>query len=147
MPVTNTQYKKMTDRATPPSKKLRNCIWAFLVGGSICAFGQFLLNIYQLAGLTEQQASSVVSMTLIALAAIATGLQIFDNIAKHAGAGTLVPITGFSNSVVAPAIEFKQEGHIMGIGAKMFTIAGPVLVFGIISSVIYGLVLWIFKLV
>ena len=143
--VTNKEYSQMAQKASPPSPKLKNCILAFCVGGLICSFGQLLFNLYQMAGLSETLAKTAVSVTLIALTALLTGLHVFDNIAKFAGAGTLVPITGFANAVVSPAIEFKAEGHVMGIGAKMFTIAGPVLVFGISASVVFGLVLWIFR--
>lgn len=147
MKMTNKEYDRLTKQASPPSHKAKDFIMAFLVGGLICTFGQFLSDLYENAGMTEEHTKAAVPVTLIFLAAVATGLRIFDNLAKHAGAGTLVPITGFANAVVAPAIEFKSEGHIMGIGAKMFTIAGPVLVFGISASVLYGLILWVFQLI
>lgn len=146
MKVTNKDYDKMTSNASPKSPKIKNFIIAYLVGGLICSFGQLLISLYEMAGLSEINAKTASTLSLILLAALATGLNLFNKLAKHAGAGTLVPITGFANSVVAPAIEFKSEGHVMGIGAKMFTIAGPVLVFGIGASVLYGLVIWIFKL-
>lgn len=136
----------MTKKASPNSPKLKNSICAFLIGGLICCFGQGLLNLYIAAGLKEDDAKTLVSVTLIFLTAVLTALHLFDKIAKVAGAGTLVPITGFANSVVSPAIEFKSEGLVMGIGAKMFTIAGPVLVYGICASVIYGIILWIISL-
>ena len=136
----------MADKASPGSKSVQNILMAFLFGGLICAIGQILVNLYMQAGLSLKDARAVVSVTLVGLGALLTALRIYDNIAKHAGAGTLVPITGFANSIVAPAIEFKSEGHIMGIGAKMFVIAGPVLVFGITASIIYGFILWIFQL-
>ncbi len=119
---------------------------AFLVGGAICTLGEILATLYENAGLIKEEIATAVPVTLIALAAVATGLKIYDKLAARAGAGTLVPITGFANAVVSPAIEFKTEGHIMGIGAKMFSIVGPVLVFGITASFLYGLVLWIFRL-
>ena len=136
----------MADKASPGSKSVQNILMAFLFGGLICTIGQILVNLYMQAGLSLKDARAVVSVTLVGLGALLTALRIYDNIAKHAGAGTLVPITGFANSIVAPAIEFKSEGHIMGIGAKMFVIAGPVLVFGITASIIYGFILWIFQL-
>lgn len=119
-------------------------IMAFLVGGAICATGQALANLYVQMGLQIKDAKSWVSITLIALSAILTALKVYDNIAKHAGAGTLVPITGFANSIVAPAMEFKSEGFIIGVGAKMFVIAGPVLVYSTAVSIIYGIILVIF---
>ena len=115
---------------------------AFLVGGAICCLGQLIITGYKALGLDEEMASTAASMTLVALSALFTGLSLYDNLAKHAGAGTLVPITGFANSVAAPALEFKSEGVILGTCVKMFTIAGPVLVFGITASVLYGLFLF-----
>ena len=119
-------------------------IWAFCVGEAICAAGQGLLNLYQNAGLNEEAAGTATSVTLIFLAAIFTGLGLFDRLAKHAGAGTLVPITGFANAVVSPALEYKSEGFITGTAVKMFTIAGPVIVYGTLASVVYGIVLALF---
>lgn len=136
----------MTDRASPGSKSVKNVVLAFMFGGTICTIGQLLQNLYMLAGMELKDARGAVSVTLIFLGALLTALRIFDNIAKYAGAGTLVPITGFANSIVAPAIEFKSEGYVMGIGAKMFVIAGPVLVYGIMASAIYGIILSIFQL-
>lgn len=141
--VTKQEYSKLTDQASPGSPSFKNIPMAFLVGGLICALGQLIFNLYQQTGLNEQDSRAAVSVTLVALGAILTALKIYDNIAKHAGAGTLVPITGFSNAIVSPAIEFKSEGFVMGIGAKMFVIAGPVLVYGIIASIVYGVVLWV----
>ena len=119
-------------------------IWAFVIGGLICTVGQGLLNLYKKAGLTAEDAGSAVSMTLIFAAALLTGLGLFDKLAKRAGAGTLVPITGFANAMVSPALEFKSEGFITGTGAKLFTVAGPVLVFGISASILYGILLVLF---
>ena len=119
----------------------KNLVWAFLVGGSICTFGQFLSTVYQNWGLDKDAAGTATSVTLIGITALLTGLGVFDDIAKRAGAGTLVPITGFANAVVSPAVEFKTEGFITGTAAKLFQVAGPVLVFGISASVVYGLVL------
>ena len=146
MNTTKKEYAEMTKTISPNSHFFKNIIWAFCTGGAICTVGQALLNMYKHFGLDTADASASVSITLILVGALLTGLKVYDNIAKHAGAGTLVPITGFANSIVAPALEFKSEGFILGMSAKMFTIAGPVLVFGISSSIVYGLVLWIFKL-
>lgn len=141
MSISNEEYNKLIQARSKPSPMLKDLIWAFLVGGAICAVGQGLSNIFQSWGLDQEQAGTAVSVTLIALSALLTGLGCFDNIAKHAGAGTLVPITGFANAMVSPAVEFKSEGLITGTAVKLFTIAGPVLVFGISASVIYGLIL------
>ena len=124
----------------------KDCLGAFLVGGIICVIGQFFINYYTKLGLDQDAAGTAASMTLVVISATLTGLSLYDNIAKFAGAGTLVPITGFANSIAAPAVEFKTEGFILGVGAKMFTIAGPVIVYGLSASVIYGIVYWIITL-
>lgn len=136
----------MADKASPGSKIWKNCLCAFLVGGLICTLGQLLYNLYSNAGLEMLEARGAVSITLIGLAALLTALGVYEKIGQFGGAGSLVPITGFSNAVVSPAIEFKSEGQIMGLGAKMFVIAGPVLVFGITASVLYGIIAFIFHL-
>ena len=141
--MTNEEYGKLVKDISPPSPIVKNCIWAFLVGGAICCLGQLIKTGYQALGLDEESAGTAVSMTLVLLSALLTGLSVYDDIAKRAGAGTLVPITGFANAVAAPAIEFKTEGFILGLGAKMFTIAGPVIVYGVSASVVYGLIYWI----
>ena len=141
--MTERQYQKLVDKMAPRSPSWKNCLKAFLIGGLICTVGQALLELYGLVGLDEEQSATAASMTLVALSALLTGLSLYDNIAKHAGAGTLVPITGFANAVSSAAIEFKTEGFILGVGAKMFTIAGPVIVYGVSASVIYGLIYWI----
>ena len=147
MDMTNTDYGKYVNAKSQSSPTGKNCLWAFCVGGLICVLGQALLNFYQNScGLPKDDAAGAVSVSLILLSAALTGLGIFDKIAKHAGAGTLVPITGFANAVVSPALEFKSEGLVMGVAAKMFVIAGPVLVFGISASVIYGLILLVLGL-
>ena len=137
------KYDEMVKRNSPPSPILKDFIWAFVVGGLICVIGQILKELYLYFGAGEDVTKMAVPSTLIFIASFLTGIGIFDKIAKHAGAGTLVPITGFSNAVSAPAIEFKNEGFILGVGAKMFTIAGPVIVYGTVASVVYGLIYWI----
>ncbi len=137
------EYQRHVELASPPSPVGKNCLLAFLSGGAICTLGQCLCNLYQSMGLELTQARAWVSISLIFLSALLTALGLYDNIAKHAGAGSLVPITGFANSMVSPALEFKAEGFVTGLGAKLFSVAGPVLVFGITASVIYGLILWI----
>ncbi|MBR2934773.1 MAG: stage V sporulation protein AC [Oscillospiraceae bacterium] len=141
MDMTNKDYDKLVKARAQSSPTWKNVIWAFLVGGTICTIGQVLLKAYQAAGLDEETAGTAVSVTLVLAAALLTGLGIFDNLAKYAGAGTLVPITGFANAMVSPALEFKSEGLITGTAVKLFTVAGPVLTFGISASVIYGLIL------
>lgn len=141
MNLTNQDYGKMVDEHAKPSPIWKNLLWAFFVGGGICAIGQGLSNLYQSWGLDEEKAGTAVSVTLIFAAAVLTGLGRFDDLAKRAGAGTLVPITGFANAMVSPALEFKSEGLITGTAVKLFTVAGPVLVYGISASVIYGIIL------
>jgi stage V sporulation protein AC len=143
MEMTEKEYGKLVKDLAPKSPILKDCIFAFLIGGAICALGQGFINLYSWIDLDEQQASTAASMTLVALSALLTGLSLYDNIAKYAGAGTLVPITGFANAIASPAIEFKTEGFILGVGAKMFTIAGPVIVYGISAGVLYGVIYWI----
>lgn len=141
--MTEKQYGKLVKDMSPKSPMGKNCLKAFVVGGLICTLGQALINLYSYWGLEQEQASTVASMTLVALSALLTGLSLYDNLAKHAGAGTLVPITGFANAVSSAAVEFKTEGFILGVGAKMFTIAGPVIVYGVSASVVYGIIYWI----
>ena len=140
------EYSKLTDKVSQNSKSYLNIPKAFVIGGLICTLGHLLLNLYMYWGADKELAFTLVSVTLVFLSALFTGLDLYDNIAKHGGAGTLVPITGFANAVAAPAIEFKTEGFILGVGAKMFTIAGPVIVYGTLASVVYGLIIVIFKL-
>jgi len=141
--MTEKEYGKLIKDMAPKSPIWKDCFNAFWIGGLICALGQAIQNGYGALGLDKTDAGTATSMTLVALSALLTGLSLYDNIAKHAGAGTLVPITGFANAIAAPAIEFKTEGFILGVGAKMFTIAGPVIVYGVSASVIYGLIYWI----
>ena len=136
-------YKKMSEAYSPKSPMPKNCVWAFIIGGLICSLGQAFIEIYSALGLSEDIAMPLASCTLVFLSALLTGLGLYDKLATHAGAGTLVPITGFANSIASPAVEFKTEGLVLGLGAKMFVIAGPVIVYGILASVIYGLIYWI----
>lgn len=138
-------YKKMVDKSNPPSSLLRDCIFAFLIGGLICDVGQFIMNTFLSLGIPKDDVGSYVSSIMVFLGAFFTGLGIYDNLGKYAGAGSIVPITGFANSIVSPAMEFKKEGYVFGVGSKMFVIAGPVLVFGISASIIVGLLYYIFK--
>lgn len=143
MNVKKQEYQKLVSQKAPKSPILKDCLWAFFVGGFICALGQFLLEGYKMSELDLESAKTLVSVTLIFISAALTAIGVFDKIAKRAGAGTLVPITGFANAVVSPAIEYRAEGFILGVGAKMFTIAGPVIVYGVTASVVYGLIYWI----
>ena len=143
MKMSNQDYNQYVSAKAKPSPIWKDMLWAFAVGGAICAGGQGLLTLYQNLGADKDSAAAWVSITLIFLASLLTGLGVFDDIAKRAGAGTLVPITGFSNAMVSPALEFKSEGFVTGTGAKLFTVAGPVLAYGISASVIYGIILWI----
>ena len=145
--MTEKQYNALVREMSPKSPLWKDCRNAFLIGGLICTIGQVFINLYTGLGLEKQDASAAASMTLVVISAFLTGLSLYDNIAKHAGAGTLVPITGFANSISAPAVEFKTEGFILGVGAKMFTIAGPVIVYGVSASVVYGLIYWLFSLI
>ena len=134
------KYDEMTKKASPPSPKVKDFIWAYVVGGAICVLGQLFSELYTQLGFEEKVVKMAVPVSLIFIAALLTGLGVFDKIARRAGAGTLVPITGFANAVVSPAIEFKNEGYILGVGAKIFTIAGPVIMYGTVASVIYGII-------
>ena len=141
--MTEKQYGKLVEDMAPKSPIFRDCFNAFWIGGLICVIGQVFMNCYSAWGLEKDAAGTATSITLVSLSALLTGLSLYDNIAKHAGAGTLVPITGFANAIAAPAVEFKTEGFILGVGAKMFTIAGPVIVYGVSASVVYGFIYWI----
>ncbi|MBR4863752.1 MAG: stage V sporulation protein AC [Oscillospiraceae bacterium] len=143
MYMTEKEYDKLVKSMMPRSPMIKDCVFAFVIGGLICALGQLLKNSYLALGLGEESAGTAVSVTLVAISALLTGLSLYDNIAKHAGAGTLVPITGFANAISAPAVEFKTEGMILGTAAKMFTIAGPVIVYGVSASVVYGIIYWL----
>ena len=140
--MTEKEYAQLVKEMSPRSPMWRDCLNAFWIGGLICALGQLIMKGYLALGLDKEAAGTAMSMTLVALSALLTGLSLYDDIAKRAGAGTLVPITGFANAVAAPALEFQTEGFILGVGAKMFTIAGPVIVYGVIAGVVYGLIYW-----
>ena len=141
--MTEKEYGKLVEEMSPRSPMWRDCLNAFWIGGLICALGQLIMSGYLALGMEKEEAGTAMSMTLVALSALLTGLSLYDDIAKRAGAGTLVPITGFANAVASPALEFKTEGFILGVGAKMFTIAGPVIVYGVSASVVYGFIYWI----
>lgn len=142
---TNKNYQEYVNQKSPNSPILKNCFNSFWVGGLICTLGQFIMEICKYNGLDKTLSSTIVSISLIFLSAFLTSLNIFNKIGKFAGAGSLVPITGFANSIVSPAMEYKSEGYVMGVGAKMFTVAGPVLVYGISTSVIVGLLYLLFN--
>lgn len=141
--MTEKEYGKLVQSMAPKSPLKKDCINAFWIGGLICVIGQLIMNGFTVLGLDKTDAGTATSISLVFLSALLTGLSLYDNIAKYAGAGTLVPITGFANAVSSAAIEFKTEGFILGVGAKMFTIAGPVIVYGVSASVVYGLIYWI----
>ena len=141
--MTEKEYGKLIKSLAPKSPLGKDCLKAFLIGGLICCIGQLIMNGYMALGIEKTDAGTAMSMTLVALSALLTGFSLYDDIAKHAGAGTLVPITGFANAIAAPAVEFKTEGFILGVGAKIFTSAGPVIVYGVSASVVYGFIYWI----
>ena len=146
MEMTNEQYNAYVKSIAPASPLAMDMVKAFVSGGAICCVGQLILNLYLSYGLARLDAAAATSITMVLIGAALTGLGVYDKMAKFSGAGTLVPITGFANSVVAPALEFKTEGFVTGTAAKMFVIAGPVIVFGISASVVYGLILVLFGL-
>ena len=137
--MTKQEYGEFVKKETPNSNLALDCLKAFLFGGAICVIGEALSHMYKYFGMNTENASSMVSVTLVFLGALLTGLNIYPKLAKHAGAGTIVPITGFANSVAAPALEAKTEGYVLGVGAKLFTIAGPVILYGVLASVIAGI--------
>ena len=146
MKMTYEEYSQLVKEKSPNSPMVKNIIKAFIIGGLICCIGQLISDCYTKLKLDEETVKTATSVTMVFLGTLLTGLGVYDNIAKHAGAGTLVPITGFANSVAAPALDFKSEGFVTGLAAKMFIIAGPVIVYGITASVLYGLILVLFKL-
>ena len=144
--IVQRKFHALSVSDTPKPNLLKHCIYAFIVGGLICDVGQFFTNLFTNFGYPKEEVSNIVPVIMVFLGALLTGLDIYDKIAEYGGAGTVVPITGFANAVVSPAIEFKKEGFVFGVAAKMFVIAGPVLVYGIGSSVIAGLIYWIITL-
>ena len=142
--MTEREYGKLVQELAPKSPIKKDCLNAFWIGGLICLLGQLAMSGFTALGMEKEDAGTAASMSLVALSALLTGLSLYDNLAKYAGAGTLVPITGFANAIASPAIEFKTEGFILGVGAKMFTIDGPVIVYGVSASVVYGFIYWIF---
>lgn len=146
MNISNEEYGELAKRRSNNSKLAKTVPSAFVVGGLICTLGEALLNVYEMAGLSRDASAALTSMSLIFLSILFTGLEWYDRIAQHAGAGTLVPITGFANAVASPALDFKSEGYVLGLGAKMFIIAGPVIVYGISASVVYGIIYYIIGL-
>ncbi len=145
MNMSNQEYISYVNEKSPKSKLGINCLKAFIIGGLICTIGQCFLNLYKYLGADKETASTLVTVTMVFLGAFLTGLNIYPKIAKHGGAGTLVPVTGFANAVAAPALEAKTEGYVLGVGAKIFTIAGPVILFGTLSSVICGIIYFFIK--
>jgi len=140
MKQTKETYKKIVDEYTPKNKLLKNCVLAFIFGGAICTFGELIKNILMNFSFSADDAGAMTSVILIALTALLTGIGIYDKLGKYGGAGMIVPITGFANSVVAPTLEFKREGYVLGSASKIFTLAGPVLLFGYSSSMLVGLI-------
>lgn len=141
-----TKYQEKVNKINPKPPLVKNLIWAFCVGGLICLIGQFIQNYFmETIGLAKKDAGTYTSVVMVFLGAFLTGLGVYDDIGKRAGAGSIVPITGFANSIVAPAMEFKREGYVFGIGAKMFVIAGPVLVYGMVTAFFIGLLYWFFS--
>lgn len=145
MSVSKDEYNKMTQNAAPRSPVVKNCVKAFLFGGGICCIGEALFALYGMFNLNNDQIKTLVPVTFIILTAILTAVGVFDKIARHAGAGTVVPITGFANSVVCSAMEYRNEGEILGVGAKIFNIAGPVILYGTTAAFVYGVIYWIFE--
>lgn len=144
MDMNKKDYDKYVKSVSPKSPLIKDCLWAFFVGGGICVLGQGLLDLYKnFLSMDERDAGTLTAVSLVFLAAALTGAGIFDNIARHAGAGTLVPITGFANAVVSPAIDSRSEGLVLGVGAKIFTVAGPVLLYGTLSGTLYGVIYWV----
>ena len=142
----NSDYKTYVDKMTPNSPMLKDLIWAFCVGGIICTIGQAFFNLYESLGISEESVPMLTSSTMVFLGALFTGFGLYDSLAKHAGAGTIVPITGFANAITSPALEFKSEGYILGLAVKMFTVAGPVLVYGITSGFLAGVIYYILSM-
>jgi len=143
--MTKKEYQEYVEKKSPKSKTFRNCVRAFTVGGLICVLGQIITNLLKNRGFGQEVTSSLTSMIMIFLAILFTGLNIYDELGRFAGAGSIVPITGFANSMVSPAMEYKSEGYVMGVGGKMFTVAGPVLVYGISASIVAGIIYYLIR--
>lgn len=141
--VSPQEYQALSKQISPRPTVIKNTIRAFFVGGFICMIGQIIINLFVLGGLKSPEASAAATAVLIFLGALLTGLGVYDDITRFAGAGSIVPVTGFANSIVAPALEFKREGYVLGVGARLFTVAGPVLVYGIVTSIIVGLLFFL----
>ncbi|MBP7174789.1 MAG: stage V sporulation protein AC [Thermoclostridium sp.] len=141
---TKQEYKKWSQQQAPKTKKAKNLLLAFLIGGIICTIGQLILNLLLGAGMSKDDASAITTLTMIFIGAFLTGINVYDNIGRIGGAGAAIPVTGFANSIVSPAMEYKKEGYVMGVGAKMFLIAGPVLVYGIVTSILAGILYYLF---
>lgn len=144
--ITNNDYDILVKKESPPTQSYRTIPLAFLTGGLICVLGQAFIQLYLAMGMSKDTAFAATSVTLVFLAALATGLNFYDNLAKFGGAGTLVPITGFANAIASPALEFKSEGYVLGLGAKLFAIAGPVIVYGVAAGILYGIAVYLFQL-
>ena len=147
MPEKDKDYELMTKKASPPSPKLKNSLLAFLIGGAICTLGEVLRTVFETLSVKEENIKLLIPVTLVVITAILTGIGVFDKIAKHAGAGTIVPITGFANAVVSSGLEYSSEGYILGTGANLFKIAGPVIVYGTAASFIYGVIYWVIRII
>ncbi|NLP14450.1 MAG: stage V sporulation protein AC [Clostridium sp.] len=143
--MTNKEYQNYVEKKSPNSNIVKNIIRAFIVGGLICIIGQFITNALRMRGYGQEEVSGITSLLMIFLGALFTGLNLYDDLGRFAGAGSIVPITGFANSIVSPAMEFKSEGYVMGVGGRMFVIAGPVLVYGISASIIAGIVYYLLR--
>ena len=146
MNMSKEEYGRFVAQRMPPSPILRDCLFAFIFGGAICCIGQLIGDLWAMCGLEEKEAATATTVSMVFLGVLATALGIYARIAKYGGAGTLVPITGFANAVSSPAVEFKTEGFVLGVGAKIFTIAGPVIVYGVSASVVYGFIYWVCSL-
>ena len=143
MDMSNKDYDKFVQARAEKSPIVKNCLFAFLIGGAICTLGQAIMDGFLSLGLEKTDAGTATSVSLVALSALLTGLNLYNKLGRYGGAGTLVPITGFANAISAPAIEFKTEGYVLGVGGKMFQIAGPVIVYGVSASVVYGFIYWL----
>ena len=147
MPEKDKDYELMTKKVSPPSPKIKNALFAFLIGGAICTLGEVLRTVFEALSVKEENIKLLIPVTLVVITAILTGIGVFDKIAKHAGAGTIVPITGFANAVVSSGLEYSSEGYILGTGANLFKIAGPVIVYGTAASFIYGVIYWVIRII